>query len=70
MRTWQVKLYAKLSPCWTSKSDPFNHIIVFIIKNARNSKIFESEKGELRSLIVKAQKNQGGFSQPYLGDEK
>lgn len=41
-----------------------------IIKNAQNSKIFESKKREMRSLTVMAQKNQGGFSQPYLGDEK
>lgn len=53
-----------------TKKRSFYQIIMSIIKNARNSKIFESKKREMRSLTVMAQKNQGGFSQPYLGDEK
>lgn len=70
MHTWQVRLYAKLSHCWTSKAPLLTILLCSLLKTPEIQKIFESEKGELRSLIVKAQKNQGGFSQPYLGDEK
>lgn len=41
-----------------------------LLKTPEIQKIFESEKGETVSLIVIAQKNQGGFSQPYLGERK